>query len=676
MNEVDFYRIVGELDTGKKLPGAVYMHHSLLIETPPALRELINGIGLALKFNEADWNVLKLHSDQFKISFLFYPEFDAETYPTLRSSKVVDLSRKTVRDMDFSADPNPPILHRKELLVPIDYPGRDDFAQATREGEDAGLYRSTRSIGFRRNWLALIDATGYELADGRLFRKSALATLDPEDIVVSRERTAISRTRLSAPMQALSKHGFLDGDHTICDYGCGRGDDIEILHGLGMDVVGWDPNFRPEGERLPSDVVNLGYVINVIDDRSERDEALQSAFALAQRVLVVAAMIASDAHIAKFRSFKDGVITSRNTFQKYYAQEELKVYIETTLGKKALPVASGVYFIFKDEETEARFTFRRYRSAPQSARTRVHKKSQAAILQEQIALHQELFDAYWASALKIGRWPVSEEFSETSAVLTVFPTLKQAQRAMLEVYDVTELEFAERAARDDLLFAQAMSFFTGRAAFSHIPPSVQLDVRCFFRTYRELQNRARELLQSLTDTTQLERACAEVIATSMPHFLESNKSLSVRADSIARLPLILRAYIGCAEQLIGAVDQYNLIKVHIHTGKISVMRYDDFASKSLPLLIERVKISLWNQRVDYFDYVDEYKPRPLYWKSKFMSTDETSYQKQIGFDKRLDELGLAPEKPYFGFSEAELTDILNHKGLEIRGYRFYKRAAS
>ena len=47
-----------------------------------------------------------------------------------------------------------------------------------------------------------------------------------------------------------------------------------FLDGLGIDVVGWDPNFRPEGERLPSDIVNLGYVVNVIEDRDERNEAL------------------------------------------------------------------------------------------------------------------------------------------------------------------------------------------------------------------------------------------------------------------------------------------------------------------------------------------------------------------------------------------------------------------
>ena len=252
--------------------------------------------------------------------------------------------------------------------------------------------------------------------------------------------------------------------------------------------------------------MSLGYVINVIEDRDERNEALLEAFGLTKRLLVVAAMIASEAHIAKFRAFRDGVITSRNTFQKYYAQEELKEYIEVTLATKALPVASGVIFIFKDDEAEAQFAFHRYRRAPRRERTRVHKRSKADVLRDQIALHSELFDSYWSAALEAGRWPAPDEFSESSSLLAVFPTLKQVQRAMLEVYDAKELESAEHAARDNLLFAQAMSFFHGRTAFSHLPPGVQRDVRYFHRTYRELQNQARSLLRSLTDTTA-DRPC-------------------------------------------------------------------------------------------------------------------------------------------------------------------------
>ena len=67
-------------------------------------------------------------------------------------------------------------------------------------------------------------------------------------------------------MQALQRHGYLDGTRTIFDYGCGKGDDIRILRHNGLDASGWDPHFTPDIPKEPADIVNLGFVINVIED--------------------------------------------------------------------------------------------------------------------------------------------------------------------------------------------------------------------------------------------------------------------------------------------------------------------------------------------------------------------------------------------------------------------------
>ena len=40
------------------------------------------------------------------------------------------------------------------------------------------------------------------------------------------------------------------------------------------------------------DIVNLGFVINVIEQKQERDEAIRKAFAFTDRLLIVSAMIA------------------------------------------------------------------------------------------------------------------------------------------------------------------------------------------------------------------------------------------------------------------------------------------------------------------------------------------------------------------------------------------------
>ena len=47
----------------------------------------------------------------------------------------------------------------------------------------------------------------------------------------------------------------------------------------------------PQGQKRPADVVNLGYVINVIEDPVERAETLRNAWALCRRVMVVSALV-------------------------------------------------------------------------------------------------------------------------------------------------------------------------------------------------------------------------------------------------------------------------------------------------------------------------------------------------------------------------------------------------
>jgi DNA phosphorothioation-associated putative methyltransferase len=81
-------------------------------------------------------------------------------------------------------------------------------------------------------------------------------------------------------------------------------------------------------------------------------------------------------------------------------------------------------------------------------------------------------------------------------------------------------------------------------------------------------------------------------------------------DYLNSLPALLRVYVGAALQLYGDLTAIDLIKIHITSGKVSLMGYDDF-SKSIPLLRERIKIKMAEQQVDFFDYIDELKRPPF-----------------------------------------------------------------
>ena len=140
---------------------------------------------------------------------------------------------------------------------------------------------------------------------------------------------------------------------------------------------------------------------------------------------------------------------------------------------------------------------------------------------------------------------------------------------------------------------------------------------------------------------------------------------------IKDLPAILRVYIGCATQLYGDIDDVDLLKIHVRSGKVSLMRYDNFDNKPLPLLMERIKIKLRKLDVDFFDYGDEFPPQPLYLKSNYICEDYVNYKKQLSFDKKLAQLESLNLEGYGPLHEEFLSYLSNQK-LQIRGFRFFK----
>ena len=84
-------------------------------------------------------NLVKISRRRPTVSYLSYPGFDRVAHPPLVFSVPVDLRRLTAKWFDFTERENPPILHRKELFVPSDYPGRDRFVRLTRREQAAGL---------------------------------------------------------------------------------------------------------------------------------------------------------------------------------------------------------------------------------------------------------------------------------------------------------------------------------------------------------------------------------------------------------------------------------------------------------------------------------------------------------------------------------------------------------
>lgn len=669
MDEELFLSLVSEIKLGKRLPDAIYLHKDAFSSLPDKLISFIFSVGKAVGVPEDEWNLVKVFKKEFRLSLLYYPDFYTDSYPALKQSLNVDLSRLSHKVTRYQDSDNPPILHRKETMILPESDYFQEFSAITEEGENAGLYENSRLIGFKRTWLNLIEKHGYELVDGRLFRSSSVISVS-NDIGIDRHKTAIVRHELSAPMKVLAKHGYLEGNHSIFDYGCGRGDDLRELEAHGLDALGWDPNYRPDSDRVMADVVNLGFVLNVIEDQDERLEALLGAWELSKRVLVISVMLANDSYVSQFKSYKDGVITSRNTFQKYYAQSEIKSYIERSLIEEAIAVAPGIFFVFRDKIEEQRYLqnkYKRHHSWQQlTSPVPIDTKDKAKLI---ITQNNELFDSFWQACLELGRIPTNEEFEQSEQIRGLIGSHKKVFSLLQEMFDTQEFELAERQRKEDILLYVAMGLFEKRKPYASQSDSFQRDIKALFGEYKTAVNLATELLFSISDFDLINRQCKKAHEVIPASILNVGHSLIFHKQYIDDLPLLLRTYVGAGLQMYGEIGEHiDLIKIHTTSGKLTLTNYDDF-NQSVPFLVERIKIRMADQDIDFFDHMDEFKRPPLLNKHLLLGADNEEYVKQLNFDKRLAsllEIGYDQEVMLY---RAEFEAKLFEKGKTVKGFK-------
>lgn len=74
--------------------------------------------------------------------------------------------------------------------------------------------------------------------------------------------TAKERTKMSFPTRYLLERGLLKG--RILDFGCGFGKDVEELSGMGHEITGYDPYYKPDYPTKTFDTIICHYVLNVL----------------------------------------------------------------------------------------------------------------------------------------------------------------------------------------------------------------------------------------------------------------------------------------------------------------------------------------------------------------------------------------------------------------------------
>lgn len=160
-----FYANLKSTRRGKHINHYSYYHVALIENLPHLSAELAN-IRIGLGLDKEPFNVVKLNAGH-RISFLLYENFGVP-FPALLTADSCDLNHRTVRHTDYIRRCNPPILHRKELLLPEDHSLIPEALAITERLERQGAFKSTTTIGTRLGWQRRLtelrlDATGHSL---------------------------------------------------------------------------------------------------------------------------------------------------------------------------------------------------------------------------------------------------------------------------------------------------------------------------------------------------------------------------------------------------------------------------------------------------------------------------------------------------------------------------------
>ncbi|MDJ1184693.1 DNA phosphorothioation-associated putative methyltransferase [Roseofilum casamattae] len=644
---------------GKRLPNAFYIHLSALDTLSPQLREYEDR-GRKLAGEIEPPTLIKFNLDRAKISYLYYPQFDIDSHPCLHRSIQVDLVEENVIHRDYTTSNNPPILHRKETFVSPNYPLYEIFSRLTQQEEEWGLLqkRSGFSIGTLNHWHKWLSSHRVKVENHEVIPiTSTLET--PINPAIERHRAAIARQEISRPVRLALEAELFAPETTFFDYGCGRGRDIKEVTKRGFIGSGWDPYYQPDTPLIEADIVNLGYIINVIEDQQERREALVQAWKLTKGVLIVSAQVliseVSDGRMA----YEDGVITQRNTFQKYYEQEELKTYIDQVLEVDAIPVDLGIYFVFRDRAQGEVFRASRFRSRLSAPRIQIETR--------RFEDYQELLTPLMQFMTERGRLPKRGELLAETAILEEFGTFRRAFQIVLQATEEEEWEKISTARQQDFLVYLALSHFSDRPRFRHLSPLIRQDIKSLFGSYKSACILADEMLFSIGDLEFIQRCCSHARVGKL-----TARSLTIHASYLDSLDPRLRLYEGCANRTIGRLKGATLIRFHIQVPKISYLFYPDFDTTPHPLLRSAMQIDLRDLDVQYQNYRDRPNPPILHRKEEFVDVTYPHFEKFQRLSQQEEKWGLFDDwqgiKTHRGWLQC-----LEERGAELRGDRVYWR---
>lgn len=441
----------------------------------------------------------------------------------------------------------------------------------------------------------------------------------------------------------------------MLDYGCGRGDDVDYLRTKGIPAAGWDPYYRPNYELQAAEVVNLGYVLNVIENPLERAQVLRKALQLAQRLLIVAVRV--DQGPQSGEAFNDGLITTRKGFQKLFTQAELRAYIESTLSHQPVMAGLGVAYIFKDDTWQSRHL----------ARSTVYRSTLGRQFAIDAFQSSELGTAFLSLARTLARLPRPREFSAFAALCQQFGSPHRIARLATAILDPGYLENLRRHRRESFLIYYAATRLQGLRLppFNLLLEETKADILSLWPSFKSAREEGEAFLFSLGNS---ERVQSSTYRSPVGKIV--GESLYAHRSIVEQLPSLSRLQIIGACRIVGEVE-YDLVKLSADGRRVSFLRYPRFDTDAHPALAHSLSVYLPKADYSYRNFSNSENPPILHRKDALVDETYPLHQKFAALTKQEEKKSLL-SRTDIGHKQ-EWERVLEDAGLFIRGHRLFRR---
>jgi DNA phosphorothioation-associated putative methyltransferase len=426
---------------------------------------------------------------------------------------------------------------------------------------------------------------------------------------------------------------------------------VNWLSTIGLKARGWDPAHRPNTRLTKTSSVALTYVVNVIEDVRQRDQALIDAWSYTSGVLIVSARLTDERNESHTRPMADGWVTSRGTFQRFYDHNELGQWIGEVLNVEPVPAGPGIFYVFRTTSERESFLARRY---AMRMPTPAYRRSDKSFVENRQVL-EELIEFF---ALH-GRLPIESELENVNSIKEAFGSIGRAFRVVETVTDRDEwLNLATRR-RIDLLVYLSLKLLDGPYRMADLAPSTQRDVRAHFRSLANASATAERLLFGVGDLKNIGLACRSSLVGKL-----TPSALYVHKDAYSFLPAILKVYEGCARRLVGDVPGANVIKLHRDSKKVSYLSYPEFDLDPHPALSRSDVVDLAEQSYAVRRYKEGVNLPILHRKEEFIHRSDPRWDLFRSTTAAEESAGLFENPSTIGYRD-QWDELLAKNGLEF-----------